>query len=108
MIFGILLLAIGLFLLSGWQNAVFSAALAAALGRKLGQTWPFYLQIFGLGLAICGAGLAFWQPIGLGWNRLAGTVGEVLSRLDVGLKNRLGAALDFSEFPIEWPRFNRL
>jgi len=108
LIFGCFLLLIGLFLLSGWQNAALSAALAAALGRKLGQTWPFYLQMLGLGLAIVGAGLAFWRQFGSGWNRLAETVTQALGGLDASLKNRLGAALDFSEAPIEWPRFNRL
>ncbi len=108
LIFGSLLLLIGLFLLSGWQNAAFSAALAAALGRKLGQTWPFYLQILGMGLIFIGAGLAFWQPIGLSWDRLVGMVRQVLGGFDSAMKNRLGAALDFSEVPIEWPRFNRL
>lgn len=108
LIFGCFLLVIGLVLLSGWQNVALSTLLAAALGRKLGQTWPFYLQIFGLGLAILGAGLAFWRAIGLGWNRLAGMVTQVLSGFDQKLKNRLAEALDFSEFPIEWPRFNRL
>ena len=108
MIFDIFLLVIGLFLLSGWQNAALSAALAAAFGRKLGQNWSTYLQTLGLGLAVTGAGLAFWQPIGLAWNRLIGTVRQSLGRFDLALKNRLVVALDFSEIPIEWPRFNRI
>jgi hypothetical protein len=108
LIFGVFLFVIGLFLLSGWRNAALSATLAAALGRKLGQTWPFYLQILGLGLTCLGAGLAFWRSITSGRQELAETARQAQGRLDVALKNRLGPALDFSEAPIEWPRFNRL
>jgi hypothetical protein len=107
LIFGCLSLAFGLFLLSGWQNAALSTALASMLGRKLGQTWPLYLQILGLGLSLLGAGLVFWQPIGVGWRKLMETGRQAQEKLDAALKTRLGSALDFSELPLEWPRFNR-
>jgi len=106
-IFGLFLLMIGLFLLSGWQNAALSTTLAAALGRKLGQNWPFYLQMLGFLLFVSGAGLAFWRSIGAGWNQFTETVTQAQARLDSALEKRLGVALDFSAFPIQLPRFNR-
>lgn len=106
-IFGLFLFIIGLVLLSGWQNASLSAALAAALGRKLGQNWPVYLQMLGFLLFVSGAGLAFWRQIGAGWQKLIETARQAQAGLDSALEKRFGAALDFSAFPIQMPRFNR-
>jgi hypothetical protein len=107
MIFGLFLLFPGLILLSGWPNAALSAALAAALGRKLGQNWAFYLQLFGFLLVAVGAGLAFGRVLVSGWTGLTKTVTQALGALDQKLKTRLGAALDFSENPLQLPRLNR-
>ena len=107
-IFGLIFLCSGLFLLSGWQNAALSAALAAALGRKLGQNWPFYLQLLGFGLAASGAGLAFGAQIVSGWQKLVETLRQAQARRDSALEKRFGVDLDFSARPLAWPRFNRL
>jgi len=108
LIFGCFLLFAGLFLLSGWQNAALSVVLATAFGRKLGQNWPLYLQFLGLGLAVLGAGLTFGRSITIGWQKLVEAARQAQARLDAALKTRLSPALDFSEIPGDWARFNRL
>jgi uncharacterized membrane protein YuzA (DUF378 family) len=104
---GIILLAGGLCLFSGWLNASLIVALAAALRREAGQNWPLYLKMGGfLGVA-AGAGLVFWHPISAGWERLQAAQREVLGRWDSTLKDRWGKVMDFSERSMLLPRFNR-
>jgi hypothetical protein len=106
-ILGIILIAAGLTLFSGLPNSALSAALAAAVNRKLGQNWPFYLQMAGFILAAGGFGLIFWGSIRLGSTRLVEAFKTGLAALDAGVKNRWRAALDFSDITIQLPRFNR-
>jgi hypothetical protein len=62
----------------------------------------------GLLLVILGAGMAFWRHIVSSWNKLVETVMQVQKNWDSALKNRLGISLNFSDLPIEWPRFNHI
>ncbi len=104
---GISLLVAGLVLFSGWQNLDLSAALAAVLGRKAGQNWPFYLQMVGFLVACACAGLVFERQILVGATRLGKALVKGLAGLDAGIKDRLDQAVDFSERASLLPSFKR-
>jgi hypothetical protein len=104
---GLILLVVGLFLLSGWQNAAIITGLSGVLGRKVGQNWAIYLQMAGFLIFIGAVGLVFWDRIVVGWQRLVTAVINRLAGLDAQVRNRWGAVLDFSEYPILLAQFNR-
>jgi hypothetical protein len=93
---GIFLFLAGLFLLVGWQNMILSLWISELIGRKVGQNWPFYLQMLGFLFFISGVRLIFWRQVVSSLKNISRLLHRILVSLDIFIEEKLRSILRFS------------